>query len=272
MRILLPVLACGLGVAACSGAKDEKAAAPAASETASAASAAAASVGAPMAAARKESVSNDLYEFEYSYPAAAAVIPELRKWLDAELEDQRRELIEDAQEQTAESKKGGFPYRALGSWTAWKVVTDLPGWLSLSADISSYEGGAHPNNGFTELVWDKQAGLRREAEDLFTSEAALSGAIRKDFCRAIDKEREKRRGEPIKSGSGDLFTDCVDPVKSTVILGSSNGKAFDRIGVLVGPYEVGPYAEGDYEVTLPVTDAVMAAVKPEYRAAFVKAR
>ena len=65
-----------------------------------------------------------------------------------------------------------------------------------------------------------------------------------------------------------LFDDCIDPVKSTVILGSSNKRTFDRIGVLVGPYEAGPYAEGDYEVTLPVTQAVLAAVRPEYRAAF----
>ena len=57
-----------------------------------------------------------------------------------------------------------------------------------------------------------------------------------------------------------------------MILGSSNGKAFDRIGILVAPYEAGPYAEGDYEITLPVTDAVIAAVKPEYRPSFASRR
>ena len=77
---------------------------------------------------------------------------------------------------------------------------------------------------------------------------------------------------PVRSGSDDPFSDCIDPTDSTIILGSSNGKAFDRIGVLVAPYEAGPYAEGEYEVTLPVNDAVMAAVKPDYRATFVKGR
>ena len=70
------------------------------------------------------------------------------------------------------------------------------------------------------------------------------------------------------AGSTEIFDECIDPVKSTVILGSSNKQTFDRIGILVAPYEAGPYAEGDYEVTLPVTQAVLAAVKPEYRAAF----
>ena len=54
----------------------------------------------------------------------------------------------------------------------------------------------------------------------------------------------------------------------TLILGSRNHKTFDRIGFLIAPYEAGPYAEGSYEVTLPVTPAVLAAVKPEWRGAF----
>jgi hypothetical protein len=37
---------------------------------------------------------------------------------------------------------------------------------------------------------------------------------------------------------------------------------------LVPPYEAGPYAEGAYEVTLPVSAAVVAAVKGEYRPSF----
>ena len=65
-----------------------------------------------------------------------------------------------------------------------------------------------------------------------------------------------------------MFYDCIKPSEQTVILGSSNGKAFDKIGILVGPYAAGPYAEGDYELTFPVTARLLAAAKPEYRAAF----
>jgi len=53
-----------------------------------------------------------------------------------------------------------------------------------------------------------------------------------------------------------------------VLLGSSDRKAFNRIGLLAAPYVAGSYAEGTYEVTLPVTPAVLQAVKPEYKAAF----
>lgn len=267
-RALLAVV---LLASACSG-EENKAGDAASAAAVPEAPAAALSASAAPAVARSESVSNDLYEFEYSYPAAAAAIPDLRKRFDDDLEKQRRALIESAQVQLADSKKNGYPFNPLGSWTAWKVVTDLPGWLSLSAEVGSYEGGAHPNHGFDALLWDRQANAPRPVSELFTSEADLSRAIRPDFCRALDRQREQRRGEPVDRGSGNDFDQCIDPVESTIILGSSNGKAFDRIGVLVAPYAAGPYAEGDYEVTLPVTDAVLAAVKPGFRDSFARGR
>ena len=42
----------------------------------------------------------------------------------------------------------------------------------------------------------------------------------------------------------------------------------DRIGLIADPYVAGSYAEGAYEVTLPVTRAIIGTVKPEYRGAF----
>jgi len=222
--------------------------------------------------ARNDKQSTELFEFEYSYPAAAGAIPKLKAELDADLAKQKAALAASAKEQQAESKKQGFPFNPLGNWTAWKVVTDLPGWLSLSADISDYSGGAHPNHGVDALVWDRKADQRRAPLDLFTSKEALSRAIRTDFCAALNKQRAGKRGAPIPVGSTDEFDQCIDPVAATVILGSSNRNGFDRIGILVGPYQAGPYVEGDYEVTLPVTDAVLATVKPEYRSAFAAKR
>ena len=167
-----------------------------------------------------------------------------------------------------DAKEGGFEFHTFGYWIGWKVVTDLPGWLSLSTEVDSFEGGAHPNHAFDAMVWDKAAGQRRDAADLFISKQKFSSVIRAEFCRQIDKQREEKRGEPVNRGSEELFNDCIDPLDSTVILGSSNRRTFDRIGVLVAPYEAGAYAEGSYEATLPVTAAVLAAVKPEFRSSF----
>ena len=222
----------------------------------------------PAAQGRKVAVKNDLIEFDYAYPAQAAAIPKLKAWLDADIVKQQKDITEGAEGDREDRKANGFPFNPYSHTTDWKVVTEIPGWLSLSADRWEYTGGAHGNPWSESLLWDKAADVKRAPLDLFVSKAALSKAIRTPFCAQLDKQREEKRGEAINRNSGDEFDQCIDPVESTVILGSSDRQHFDRIGVLVGPYAAGPYAEGEYEVTLPVTPAVLAAVKPEYRQYF----
>lgn len=217
---------------------------------------------------RKVAESNKLYEFEYAYPAAVGGVPALKAELDKRLAASRAELEKHAKEDQSEAAKDGYPYRPHSATTAWQVVADLPAWLSLSAELYDYSGGAHGMSFYDGLVWDKQANRVIKPIGLFTSKAALSAAIREPFCAALDKEREKRRGEPVNRNSGDQFDECIDPAESTLILGSSNGRTFDRIGVLIEPYAAGAYAEGSFDLTLPVTPAALAAVKPQYRAAF----
>ncbi len=215
--------------------------------------------------ARSESVETESYSFDYAYPAEAGVIPGLKAILDADLAKHRARLVKSAAEGKLMAGKEGFPFNSYSFGKGWEVVTDLPAWLSLSAGFSTYEGGAHPNHGFDAMLWDKRAGKMRSVLELFGSERAFAEAVRADFCKALDKERaERREGEAMEG-----FDDCIDPAETVIILGSSNGKAFDRVGFLIAPYLAGPYAEGDYEVTLPVTAALLARVKPQYRASFV---
>lgn len=261
---LLPVLA-GCQQSAVS---DKAAAAPSAS--ASAAAPAPPAPPAPAATARAVSEKNDLFNFDFSYPAAAAAIPALRDWLEADLARTKAALSSDSREAAKDAKAENFPFNAYESSTTWQVVTELPGWLSLSANNYSFTGGAHGNTAFQAILWDKAANKRRTATDLFTSPAALRAAVKKSFCAELDRERAKRRqGDEVWDDPTDPFVACIDPLEQVVILGSKSHKGFDRIGFLIAPYNAGPYAEGTYEVTLPVTAAVLASVKPEYKAAFV---
>lgn len=269
LALLIPTLLPTLLLAACNEPDAAKAPAPDAATPAAAVPAAAT---APSATARNVKEESELYDFAYAYPAAAAAIPALKASLDADLDKQKSELTAEATQSRQDAEKDGYPYRTYSRGYDWKVVTDTPGWLSLSSIVSTYTGGAHPNYWFETILWDRQAGQRREPKDMFVSKEALAKAIQPEFCRQIDKQRAKKRGEPVKSGSGDMFSDCLDPTAYVVILGSSNGKAFDRVGVLVPPYEAGPYVEGDYEATIPVTAAILETVKPEFRSSFVVAR
>lgn len=237
-------------------------------------SAATATVAATAAAsgARAVKIANGLMSFEYSYPAAAGAIPALRARLDADLAAQQAKLRKDAVAGQADAKAGDYPYHAWYSSQVWSVVTELPQWLSLSAQFSNYTGGAHGMYWYGAMLWDKAAGVPRDPLTLFTSKQALSKAIRQPFCAALNKQRAIKRSAPVDPRSSDEFDACIDPVGETVILGSRGHQAFDRIGILVPPYEAGPYAEGSYEVTVPVTAAVLGAVRPEFRAAFAPAK
>ena len=227
-----------------------------------------ASATATPATGRKVEVKNATLEFAYSYPAKAAAVPGLKALLDKRLDASRAELEKQAKADQAEAKQNDYPYRAHSASTEWQVVTDLPRWLSLSAEMYDYNGGAHGMTYYDAILWDREQNLARQTSDLFISKAALSAVIREPFCAALDKERAKRRGEPVNRNSGDQFDECIDPVEHTMILGSSNGRTFDRIGVLVEPYAAGAYAEGVFDVTLPVTERILRSVKPVYKDAF----
>ncbi|MBO9724445.1 MAG: DUF4163 domain-containing protein [Novosphingobium sp.] len=269
---LVSIASAALLVSSCKGDKPAPAASETAAskvETASEAASEPASEASevPVGGGRAEKVENDTYEFSYAYPDAAGAIPGLKANLDKQLAASRADLASSAKEGQADAKKNDFPYHAYSYGEEWKVVTSLPGWLSLSSETYTYSGGAHGMTTFDALLWDRHADAAKKPIDLFTSKEALSKAIRTPFCVALDKERVKKRGGPIDK-SDEMFSECIDPVEQVVILGSTNRQTFDRIGLLVAPYNAGPYAEGSYEVTVPVTGAVMAALKPQYRSSF----
>ncbi len=242
------------------------AATTAATAGASAASSASAAAAGGQAFSIKEE--NDLYDFAYSYPAAAGAIPGLRAWLDADRAARHQQLVADASDGKAAAHDGGGDYHALAEWTAWSVVTQTADWLSLSAGKWSYGGGAHGNSWHGSLIWDKRAARALDPVDLFVSRAALAAAIRAPFCAELDRQRAEKRGGAVAADPADPFGSCIDPAQSTVILGSADHRKIGRIGILVAPYEAGPYVEGEYEITLPVTQTVLAAVKPQYRDSF----
>ncbi|NCQ32847.1 MAG: DUF4163 domain-containing protein, partial [Armatimonadetes bacterium] len=137
------------------------------------------------------------------------------------------------------------------------------------ADFYAYTGGAHGNSAHDALVWDREAKAAIDPKAMFTSPAALQTTLGDAWCKALKAERMKRMGDDY---SDDGFFQCPPIADLTVLPGSSNGRSFNRIGLLAAPYVAGSYAEGTYEVTLPVTAKLLDAVKPEYKPAFAVAK
>lgn len=215
---------------------------------------------------------NPLYHFGYAYPAEAGGISALKAQLDAELDEARSSIASDAREGRDAAKQNGFGFTPYDRTIEWSVVADIPGWLSLLGSTYEFSGGAHGNSGTSPLLWDKAAGRRRAPLALFLSKEAFNTALRDAYCAALDKERFKRREEPVRRDPTDPFSACLNPGDVTVLLGSADKAHFTRIGLIADPYVAGPYVEGSYEITLPVSRALIAAVRPEYRQFFAPGR
>ena len=262
-QISLAVLV--LALSACwSGANPDEQPTPTASASASATAPADSEPG----GARDVTEQTDLFLFEYSYPKAAGDVVALAAWLDERLEKDRRELASSAARAQREARESGFPFNKYSTETRWEVIADLPDWISLSADLSVYTGGAHGNYGFDSVVWDKKNEIALEPIAFFTSLDKLDDVLNGPLCEKLNAERAKRRGMVIEEGTDDPFSACVKVDETNLLLGSRGGKAFDRIGVQIAPYIAGPFAEGSYEFSFDVTPELLETVRPEYREAF----
>lgn len=207
-------------------------------------------------------------EFSYSWPAEVSAVPQLVRRFEEERDRELAAQKAEWQESLGSSPEDCVSCKSRGFEKEWKVVSDLPDWLSLSADLYVYTGGAHGNHGRTSLVWDRSGKRALEGIELFNSPVELETALGARLCDTLDEEREERRGTEIDRNGEGYFNDCPGIDEASVFVGSSNGQTFDRIGVYFGPYVAGPYAEGAYELDFPVTASVLDAVKPEYARAF----
>ncbi len=267
-REAIPILAAALLLAGCSEDKPTPAEKAAAAAVPGAPPGGAADVAAKNAPASNVKESNDLIEFAYSYPRDAAAIPELAAWLDGDRATKRDALIAAAQRDQAAAEKGGFPYRAHSHLQAWQRVTSTPRFLSLSAEIGTYTGGAHGMTNFDTLLWDRNRRKQLKPLDLFTSGEAFDAAIRDSFCDGI-KRAKAAKGIVADEAPDSVFAKCPPASAQTVWLGSTDGRYLDRMTIAIAPYEVGAFAEGSYKINVPVTGALVRALKDEYARDFL---
>lgn len=207
------------------------------------------------------------FTFSHAYPAEAAALPKLAALLDAERAQSLAELETQAAEAKKDAAANDYPFNPHMMGVNWTATGNTEPLLALQGEISTFSGGAHGNTGYEALLWDKAASRRVPIEGIFTDMKAALEPLRERYCSALNAERTQRRGE-YASEADDMFNACP-PYDELVILPSAVGNdGFDRIMFLAAPYVAGPYVEGVYEISLPISAAVLTHIKPEYRAAF----
>lgn len=126
--------------------------------------------------------------------------------------------------------------------------------FSLRREAFDYSGGAHPNTLTTGIVWDRSLKRVIGAPELFRKGADLT-ALDQALCTAVNAARRTRvpDARTITLGGRDGWS-CPRAGETPFVLapGDQAGKAGGLI-FLIGPYQVGPGAEGGYEIAIPQT-------------------
>jgi hypothetical protein len=211
---------------------------------------------------------NDLIDLHFAWSSEAAAVPQLVKRFQAELDKAKAELSSDSKEEIERRKKEGFPVGVpFTQSTDYKTAGSTDRLLSLSVDIASYTGGAHGNYGTKGLLWDRWANKEIKVADLFAAAANMDRLLTQPWCDALNKAREEKRGETV--GGGGMFDDCPKLTDISIIPTDKDGNGkFERLILVADPYVAGPYVEGSYEIELPVTGDLIAAIRSDYRENF----
>ena len=207
-----------------------------------------------------------LLDFEYSWPQAIASETQLVAHLSEDLSTTYDEALKNAREYKLLMEQNNGPFHQNSFLRIWSLEGQTERLTSLVANTDAYTGGAHPNHDSSALLWDRSADKPIELAQLFESPNALEGAVRARFCELLDDERAKRReGEKLEGE----FSECPAFSELTIVPADGNGTGpFDTIHLIADPYVAGPYAEGAYEIEVPVSAALISALKADFRSDF----
>jgi hypothetical protein len=210
-----------------------------------------------------------LLDFTYRWPAAVDAVPALRARLAAERDGDRAEATANAREDRDLARSQARPFNGHFYRKIWSLEGRSARLISLTARLGTFEGGAHPNSGFSALLWDRRS--RRPVEIGALLGAGALARLKPRYCAALAAERSRRGiAQP---ANDDIFPRCPD--WQDVVLAPADrdhDRRFDTLRILIGPYVAGPYVEGSFELRVGFRSADLAAIRPAHRASFEAAR
>lgn len=210
---------------------------------------------------------NELLTFDYRWSAEAAAIPALDRRFREDAARTKREALATAREDRAARLEMGGEWYGHDFSRSWETAGQSVRLLALEVATAAYTGGAHPNSGTESFLWDRKLSRETDFDTLLLRPGWWTGAVRRPFCTLLDRERVKRRGEPVKKD--DIFGACPPYKELTVTLEDKDrDRRFDHVRVTADAYVAGPYAEGEYVISLPITATMISRLKPEYRPSF----
>jgi hypothetical protein len=187
---------------------------------------------------------------ELALPAWIDRYPELHlKLFNAgkqELMDFTKQAAGDRARLALKGVKQASPYERRVAWTITAVTPDL---ISLRDAWFDDTGGAHPDHGSEVLLWDRTRNVMLLQSELF--KPGLDTAPLDDLlCQATTLAKQARLGPSApNSWSCPQWSDA-----KAVLVPSTRPYRIGGMMFLFDPYVIGAYAEGDYEVLIPLSD------------------
>jgi len=243
-RLLLIATAVAATLAACNRDREE----PAATAPAPGAAVTPADAAAPLSYEAK----TPFAEVDLTLPEALKPQRDLHARVYAEEVRKLRQFVEGAQ---GERTEAGFdtampPYEKKVDYGLGGETAKL---FSLKRTDFDWSGGAHPNTLTTGLLWDKALKRQIGFNDLFRRDADLT-VLDRALCSAVNAAKRARvpDSRTVTLGGGEWSCPRASTTPFVLAPGSEPGKAAGLI-FLIGPYQVGPYAEGAYELAIPAS-------------------
>lgn len=216
----------------------------------------------PFAVDRK----GELVEFNYAWSAEASAVPALVRRLNSDLETSFSAASSTAQADRGAAQASQRPFRGHQFNRRWTTAGQSTRLLSLVGETLNFTGAAYPSHGTAALLWDRLTRREIKVERLFSGSNDLEKLVRAPFCITLEGERAMRRGAPVQAG--DAASECPRISELAVLPADSNAnRRFDRFRIIASPGVVG-VSEGRYDIAIPVTAAIRAAITPTHRPSF----
>ena len=211
----------------------------------------------------------DDYAFSFIYPREAVAIPAM----DAILRERAVEgeaWIGRQVTERAEYRDEGTRYTYESGWTADAVTPEL---AAFSGTTSYFAGGAHGGFEADAILFDRLAGRPVRLMDLFEPGLfdyrlfghRLTGmqAVQERFCRALTQEVRDRRG----NADEPIVCPALEGTPVTLVCQRDTGRVTSLMA-LINPYVVGSWAEGPYEIEVPLDPQIIDHMWRRYRPTF----
>lgn len=221
-----------------------------------------------LAADYETSEKTPLYQLSLQVPAAAMDIAPLKALILARYKADTDQISSDAKE----DKDGNPDFHPYYVATTWRVTYDSAAALSLSASTDADTGGAHPNQGFQTIVWDKKAGRAVALQELFAPEqrqaalAAIAAAATRAWTKVYTERAGQAPGPDSDTAEAGIGPD-PEKLKNYALTYAKGQHNANGIVLLYGAGEVWPHVLGDFRLSVPA--AVFARyLTPQWQAVF----